>query len=138
SVLSSLAAAPSGLTVKTLNVEVAPAPPTPEPSTTPAPINPIYVTPTTPSPSSAEMEDAINRANAAAAFARRYGIRGGGQDLGGIPLREGVAPRPTYVPPTGLPAPAPAPNRGGLPTVLDEKQLKLTVNLIVLKLLPPK
>jgi len=39
-----------------------------------------------------------------------------------------VAPSPT----------GPAPAKGGLPTVLDEKQLKLTANLILIKLLPSK
>jgi len=34
-----------------------------------------------------------------------------------------------------LPGPAPAP-KGGLPTVLDEKQLKLTMNVFLVKLLP--
>jgi hypothetical protein len=35
------------------------------------------------------------------------------------------------------PAPAPA-NRGGLPLALDEKQLKVTLMLYVVKLVSPK
>jgi hypothetical protein len=54
-----------------------------------------------------------------------------------------MAPTPGY--PTAPAAPAyrgygqaaPA-ARGGLPTVLDEKQLKVTLNVDVVKLLPPK
>ena len=141
SVLGNLAASPAALLVKTINVEVAPAPPTPEP-TTPAFVNPgQYVT--TPTPQvSPEMEDAMARANAQAAMARRYGsiMRGGGgsdsASLGGIPYREGPATpaTPAYFPPPSPTGPA----KGGLPTVLDEKQLKLTMNLILVKPLPSK
>jgi len=137
SVLSDLAAESCGVIIKTLNVDVAPAPPPQEPSTSPA-MNPMaYVQQPAQSALSAEQEDAIARANAAAAFARRYGMRGGGaENLGGIALREGFPARPAYALPM-LPAAA-QPAKGGLPTVLDEKQLKLTVNLLLVKLLPPK
>ncbi len=40
--------------------------------------------------------------------------------------------------PVAQPVAQPAPGRGGLPTVLDEKQLKITLNIMVVKLLPPK
>jgi hypothetical protein len=39
--------------------------------------------------------------------------------------------------PVAQPA-APAPTRGGLPIALDEKLLKVTLNVVVVKLLPPK
>jgi hypothetical protein len=142
SVLSNIAAAPAGLLVKTVNVELAPAAPTPE-STTPLVMNPMqYAQPT--QQISPEMEDAMARANAQASMMRRYGsmMRGGGgggidPSMGGIPLREGPAPPPqVYVPPT--PTGPAAAAKGGLPTVLDEKQLKVTLNLILVKLLPAK
>ncbi len=69
---------------------------------------------------------------------------------------EGGAPPPTYQPgmypgggyPPGTPAPGtpaqPVPGaggaagKGGLPTVLDEKQLRITLGIVIVKLLPPK
>jgi len=39
----------------------------------------------------------------------------------------------------GQPTPeTPAGGRGGLPTVLDEKQLRITLGVVIVKLLPPK
>jgi len=143
SVLSSFAASPAALLVKTINVELAPAPPAPEPTTPSVVYNPQYVTQT---PQSTEMEDAIARANAQNSMMRRYGsmMRGGGGAgmdsgaLGGIPYRETAATPPSqgYVAPSPT-GPAASP-KGGLPTVLDEKQLKVTVNLLLVKLLPSK
>ena len=139
SVLSDFAAEPCGIIIKTLNVDLAPAPPPQEPSA--QPFNPMaYMQPNQPG-MSAEAEDAIARANAAASFARRYGTRGGGggassAELGGIALREGVPSRPNYPAPPVLAGPQAS--KGGLPIALDEKQLKLTVNLLLIKLLPPK
>jgi hypothetical protein len=41
--------------------------------------------------------------------------------------------------PQAAPPPAPTPaNRGGLPLALDEKQLKITLMLNAVKLIPPK
>jgi hypothetical protein len=137
-VLSDFASQPCGLIIKTLNVDLAPAPPPQEPSTAPVMSSMVYAQQPQATLSD-EAQDAINRANAAAAFARRYGTRGGGggQDLGGIALREGFpAARPAYVlPPVGVAA---QPAKGGLPTVLDEKQLKVTANLLIVKLSPAK
>ncbi|HEV2390898.1 MAG TPA: Amuc_1100 family pilus-like protein [Verrucomicrobiae bacterium] len=79
-------------------------------------------------------------------LADRYG-GGGGASLGGIPyrpLQATEAPPPVYQPPpvyapTGAAPQAGAPGgKGGLPTVLDEKELKVTLALDVMKLLPSK
>jgi hypothetical protein len=58
---------------------------------------------------------------------------------------EGVPGRGPYLPGRGpfpgvTPAPAPAPTAPsrGLPVVLDEKKLRVTVSLVIVKLLPPK
>jgi hypothetical protein len=57
-----------------------------------------------------------------------------------VPLRTGPAPAPVYAPQPYAGAAAPggaaAAGRGGLPTVLDEKLLKVTLTLDVVKLLP--
>jgi hypothetical protein len=58
----------------------------------------------------------------------RYGDRYG--------ARYSPPPQPAYTPPAYNPAAAKS--RGGLPTVLDEKQLKVTINLVVVKLTCPK
>ncbi len=72
---------------------------------------------------------------------QRYGLSGRGGEgaagQGGIQYRPlGSAPtQPAYVPT----APGqPAVGKGGLQTVLDEKQLKITINFILLKLVPEK
>jgi hypothetical protein len=64
-----------------------------------------------------------------AAFAARYGPGGGRGEA-----RPAPPPRQYYPQPA---APAPA-SRGGLPLVLDEKQLKVTLTLCAVKLLPSK
>ena len=69
--------------------------------------------------------------DAAAAFAERYGTPGGrGEERRPMPT-----PRPAYTQPVA-PAVAPA-SRGGLPPALDERQLKVTLSLCAVKLLPP-
>ena len=140
-VLSNLAASPAAMLVKTINVELAPAAPTPEPT---APLITQYIQP---QPQNTAVDDALAQANAQSAMMRRYGGmmggRGGGgatdsAALGGIAYRE----MSTTPPPQVYVAPSPtgpaASARGGLPTVLDEKQLKLTMNLLLIKLLPSK
>jgi hypothetical protein len=72
------------------------------------------------------------------------GMQGGGYTGAGVPLRgmgeAGMAaPRPTYnYPRPATSYTAAAPRGGILPTVLDEKQLKVTMQLAVIKLLPEK
>ena len=107
-VLAGFASSPYGLLVKTINVEAAPV--ATEPLVTPlVPAAPAYVPPAR---------------VAEAAFMDRY-MRGRG------------TPRPpTYVPPVA--PPASTANRGGLPLALDERQLKVTLVLNVVKLIPAK
>ena len=133
-VLEGIGSSPAGLIAKTINVEVAPAPPPPDISVVSTPTV-QYQQQYTP-PQNTLADEAAQRAAAQAAFARRYGLGGGNQNLGGIALREGPAPSPAYAQPVAPVAPTPA--KGGLPTVLDEKQLKITLNLILVKLLPSK
>lgn len=132
-VLGGLASSSHAFLVKSLNVELAPAVAAPEPTSFP-----VMSTVMVPNPM---REEAMSRqqqeGSAQAAFAARYGLGGGQQNLGGIALRGLSTPPPqqTYLPPPSGSVPA---NRGGLPTVLDEKLLKITVNLFMVKPLPAK
>jgi hypothetical protein len=139
SVLSGFASSPYGFVVKTINVDPAPAPP---PSEQAAPtIQYVIQQPA----QSGQLSPAMEAMQAQQRMAARYGLgamgRGGegASGLGGVQYRPlGSAPPPVYAPPApGQPAPGAA-NRGGLQTVLDEKQLKVTVNFILIKLLPEK
>ena len=119
SVLAGFAGSPSGLVVKSLNVELAPAtaasPDNPAPPVAAA--EPVRVAP---------QPVRLPEADAAESFKRRYGLG-----------PSGPAPAPVPVAPVsaGLPAPVP---KGGLPTVLDQKELKITLMLNVVKLAFPK
>lgn len=157
--LVGFAASPNGFLVKTINVDPASSGPSeegmpgmygygqPAPYFAPGPI-------TTPSPTMPGAEGEMS-----AAYRNRYGIGGGasrrmgaegpmGGGRGGISLRPLVPGQPTPPPvaPTYTPGYAPGqfppgtgvPGRGGLPTVLDEKQVKVTLQIDVVKLLPPK
>jgi hypothetical protein len=123
-VLSGFASSPcDGLVVKTINVESAPAAPVSEQPAAPV----TYTTPVynPPPPRQAEAPR-----SAEAAFASRYGLAPGR-----------LAPRPTPQPAPQVyaqPVPAAPANKGGLPLVLDEKQLKVTLMLNVVKLIPSK
>lgn len=138
SVLSAFASSPFGFVVKTINVDPAPAPPPSEQPATPA-VTYIYPTANT------QPNAALESIQAQQRMMSRYGLsgrpgEGGGGNLGGIQYRPlGTPTAPSYVPQAGLPAPGAAPgNKGGLQTVLDEKQLKITINFILVKLLPEK
>ena len=143
-VLAGFGSSPHGFVVKTINVEPAPASATPEPLLA-QPVATTYVNPYVAAPPpTADAESA----NARARMMARYGLSGrygggrgaGAGDLGGVPLREPgtPAPQPAYTYQPQAYAPTPAASKGGLPTVLDEKQLKVTINLVLVKLLPPK
>lgn len=148
SVLNGFATSPHSLLVKTINVELAPAVAAPEPTM------PMIMTPVMgqPNPMQQEFNRTQSESDSTAAFARRYGLSPGGQSLGGVPYQgvgsqsqggipyQGVGGQPS-LPGMGAPNPQPgatAANKGGLPTVLDEKLLKVTLNLYVVKLLPSK
>lgn len=135
-VLAGLASSPRSFLVKTINVELAPAVAAPEPTTPAFTMAPTMVV--QPNPMQEEMERQQSAAAAQAAMAARYGGgMGAAQSLGGIQYRglNTSQPQTYYAQPQSGAAPA---NKGGLPTVLDEKLLKITLNLYVVKLLPSK
>ncbi|MEY2427325.1 MAG: hypothetical protein QOJ40_210 [Verrucomicrobiota bacterium] len=108
SVLAGFGASPSGLIVKSLNVELAPSSGA-SPEGSPATATPEPVRSTTPLPRGPQAE--------ADAYKARYGTGSG---------------TPTSIAAGTVPAGAPA-ARGGLPTVLDQKELKITMMLNVVK-----
>jgi hypothetical protein len=120
SVLAAFSSSSNALLVKTINVDLAPAVEAPAP----APAGPIFTPPTpqvnAPPPS---------RESADAEFRRRYGIGGPSRPVAPTP-----PPQPVVMP--GAVAPAATSGKGGLPTVLDERQLKITLVLIIVKPLP--
>ena len=111
-VLAGFASSPYDLVVKTINVESAPA-------------------------AAAGEQPAAPVASTARGYAAPP-LRLPGAPLPGVsrPAAPGSAPQETYAPPV---APVAAPgSRGGLPLALDEKQLKVTLMLNVVKLISPK
>jgi hypothetical protein len=132
-VLSGFASSPNGMVVKSVNVEAAPA--------AAAATGPTTVTPTMIYQQPPPMANDAERA-----YRSRYGLPSGGDRYGGGGIPGGVQYRPlapgqpAYTPPAPAAAqPTTAPTgRGGLPTILDERQLKVTLNLVLVKLLPPK
>ncbi len=118
-VLAGFASSSCGLVIKTINIEPAPAAAVTEQPV--APIIPTYI-PQTPPPIPQRAEP-----SAEATFAARYGLnRGGG-------LRPPAPAPPVYGPPPVRVAPV---SRGGLPLALDEKQLRVTMMVYAVKLLP--
>jgi hypothetical protein len=127
-VLAGFANSPYGLVVKSINVEPALAGAAPGDQSTPPPAT--IPVPTYQPPSPAPAQPQAERARAS--FEARYG--GGGP-------RRGLPPpvaAPAVTPPTYQTVAAAPKNRGGLPTVLNEKQLKITLSLVVVKLVCPK
>lgn len=139
-VLAGFANSRHGLLVKTINVEPAPEAAPADPFAAPLPVSPGFIPPPV-VPPGGDPEGVA----AQSAFMRRYGIRGGGRggpegvaNRGGIPLRMPGTP-PPYTPPPPVYGAQPtqtAPGKGGLPTVLDEKLLKVTLAVEVIKLFP--
>ena len=127
-VLTGFANSPNGLVLKGINVEAAPQQAVEE--TQPA-ITPTYVIPINPNPGGE-----TRSTDSAAAFARRYGISPGGRGANryAAPTPQPQA-QPAYVAPMAV---APAQSKGGLQTVLTEKQLKVILTISVVKLLPPR
>src|SRR5260221_8955082 len=116
SALSGFASSPNGLLVRTINVDLAPAVEVaPEPTQ--------YVPlPNIPQPVTEQQQSKRNED----AFKQRYGLDR---------RRSVPSPTPQAVVPQPLPA---ATARPGLQTVLNEKQLAVTVMLNVVKMLPSK
>jgi hypothetical protein len=124
-VLSGFASSPNGLIVKTINVEVSGTMPT-EVASTPAAPAITYVPPIPTQPTMSA--EAIERS--------RYGDMG--RYGAGNRYGEGSAKFPTYPQPQpqyAAPAPAAPKGGGGLPVVVDEKQLKVTLQLVAVKLI---
>jgi hypothetical protein len=119
-VLTGFSSSPFGFVVRSMNVE--PAPVTIQPEVTAAPVfTPIYVpqpTQPVPQPQARQSEEA--------AFRQRYGLG---------PKGPTTVFTPTPAPQVYAPA---APARPTLQTVLNERQLKVTMTIIVIKLLPTK
>jgi hypothetical protein len=125
-VLSGYGGSPSGLVIKTINVEAAPATAASEQAAVPMAVTtPAYTPPAYTPPPRAEAR------SAEAAFASRYGLAPGRMTPRAAPERP-----PVYAQPA--PVAAASANKGGLPLVLDEKQLKVTLMLNVVKLVPSK
>jgi hypothetical protein len=131
-VLAGFASSPYAILVRSVNVELAGELPLDTTTTTMtvAPVVPNYVQPT---PAASQMSQD-------AAFRARYGLgptggRRGGE--GGRPLAPPPLAPPVVQPQVGVPQPAAG--KGGLQTVLDERQLKVSMMLVVVKLaaLPP-
>ncbi len=147
-VLAGFANSPSGWVVKSLNVDLAPAAPGSEqmnPTVSYQMVQPV---------SSGYENSAMSEIRAQQMMRSRYGgamdgglgggvVGGAGGDPGGgiayRPLTSTPA-APAYAPPpAALPGAGMAPgSRGGLQTVLDEKQLKVSMNLVLFKPLPAK
>jgi hypothetical protein len=128
-VLSGFANSPYPLIVKSVNVDPAPeAAPTDQ--ATPPPTQPVQIYQTVPqAPPSGPPPPEGGRPSPEAAYASRYG-----------PAPRAAAPppqQPQYTTVYRVAAPATA-NKGGLPTVLNEKQLKVTMTVVVVKLVCPK
>lgn len=119
-VLSNFAASPHGLLVKSVNIEPAPVTAIADSSGMPLPVA-AYAPPTAQSRAAFEGEVA----------AARNSYTRTGPAAGRYPP---PAPPPAYAAP-GAPAPA---AKGGLQTLLNEKQLRITMIVEVIKLLPPK
>ena len=128
-VLAGFANSPHGFLVKTINVERgAPAPVV----TDVAMAQPVAANPQ-PMPVVAAPDPRRSAADAADAFAKRYGMRPGGSPGDRMNRPRPVAPTPS---PTAA-APA-APVRTGPMIVLDEGQLKVEMVVEIIKVLEPK
>ena len=128
-VLSGFSSSPNGIMVRSVNVELAPEVVQETPPPTTVMTVPTFVVPTQPTPAQEQM----NRAAQEAAMRARYGLGGRRLGEGRAPISQPAAPPPVMVAPTAQPTPG----RGGLQTVLDEKQLKVNIMLIVVKLAEP-
>jgi hypothetical protein len=140
-VLAGFASSPYGMIVKTINVEGAPIPPPAEPTTSTIPVFLQQPPPQPQNPYGAQNPYAPQNPFLATPYgtqggmdstmASRYGLGPGGG-------RYGPRPAPTPAPqPYVAPQAVAAPKSTALQTVLDERQLKVTINLVLIKLLPP-
>jgi hypothetical protein len=126
-VLTGLAGSPYGLVVKSVNVEQAAASTTEE---TPGATTPYVMAQPVYTPTPAAPDRPLTARQAEMLMMQRYGRGGGGRYGPNRPYRPTAEPTP---PPVVAATPAPT-GKGGLQTVLDEKQLKITMVLNVVKL----
>ncbi len=134
-VLTGFGSSPYSLVVKTINVE--PQPASTEETTPGVAPAPTYIYQPTVTPTARPGEGAFADQAAQLAMQRRYGIGGAGSRYGRgpnypMPQMPQTPPPAAYVPPP-TPAGPPKPS-----IVLDEKQLKVTIMLNLLKLTPSK
>jgi hypothetical protein len=135
-VLAGFANSPYAILVRSVNVD--PALETGEPGvnvvTTPSFIAPVPP-PTYASPTGAQPP---SRMSADAAFRARYGLSPRAPTRGGEGGAVPFTPQPVVQTPLPQPGVTPVPaGKGGLQTVLDEKQLKITMMLVVVKMATP-
>jgi hypothetical protein len=124
SVVAGFASSPYGLIVKTINVEVAGTLPTEMAAAPPPPPTPTYVPQPQPTMSAEAMERARYGMDLRYGQGNRYG-EGTSKFPGFTPQ-----PQPQYVGPAAAPK-----KEGGLPVVVDEKQLKVTLQLVAVKMI---
>jgi len=124
SVLAGFASSPYGLIVKTVNVEVSGTMPTEVASTPAVPAITYVPTPAQPTMSAEAIERA--RYGDGGRYGNRYG-EGGGK-FPGYPAQP--QPQVQYAPAATAPK-----GGGGLPVVVDEKQLKVTMQLVAVKMI---
>ena len=134
-VLAGFANSPYGILVRSVNVELAGETPALETTMMPAPVIPTYAPPAYAPPVGALPGRSMQENQA---FRDRYGLGPAGARRGGeggrIPFPQPVAPVTQPVP---FAPPGTAPSKGGLQTVLDERQLRVSLMLVVVKLGTP-
>jgi hypothetical protein len=132
-VLAGFANSPYAILVRSVNVE--PALETGAQDIVVA--TPTYV-PVPAPPTSPTGAQPPSRMSPDAAFRARYGLGPRGPSRGGEGGAAPFVPQPVVQTPLPQPGVTPGPAaKGGLQTVLDEKQLKVTMMLVVVKLAPP-
>ena len=117
-VLAGFSSSSNGIVVKSINVELAPAPAAPDPSMVTMPVTPVWV-------QQQPVPQAETDAGARARFAARYGLG----PRGPAPTPAPQPPQPVYVQPAAPPKPSQQ-------VVLNERQLKVSLNLHVVRLIP--
>ncbi len=123
-VLAGFAGSSNAMLVKTINVDLAPAVEVSPNAPIYQPVAPVQMpTPVITPPPTRESEDAV--------FRRRYGLTPGGAPT--RPVFPTPQPQPAVNPASTGVGPA---GKGGLPTVLDERQLKITLLVTLVKPLP--
>ena len=130
SVLAGFAKSPYGLLVKAINSEIAPA----SAMSDMAAVQPVYYQqPAVAPPSYARPGLAEEGGRPGGAFASRYGGAGG---AGGY--RSPYAAAPPVAAPIAQPIAVSPGSRGGLQPFLKERELRITILIHVVKLLPPQ